>query len=127
MAHCQVPNGDFMNDLDLSAIGARIKGLRGEQTQKDFATLLGVGRTSVIRYESGERTPDAAFIAKCFSVLGVDPIWLLTGSGSGSTPVISPRKAALLNNYDHCNEGDKRALERHASLLSQQEIKIKTA
>lgn len=35
--------------------GERIRSIRGSRSQIEFAELLGIGRTTLIRYESGER------------------------------------------------------------------------
>lgn len=107
-----------MSDLDRVEIGARIRQLRGDMTQKELADRLGVGRTSVVRYEAGERTPDAEFIAKAHSVLGVDPIWLLTGAGTG-VPQLTSEESALLDNFRHSPPAAQKALKTTSDLLAQ--------
>lgn len=62
--------------------GAEIKRIRGEMSQGDFAAMMGVGRTTIIRYESNERAPDADFLIKINLVFGVDPTQLLLGKKS---------------------------------------------
>ena len=59
--------------------GAEIRRIRGERSQEEFADLLGVGRTTVIRYEKNERAPDAEFLIKLNIAFGVDPTYLLLG------------------------------------------------
>jgi transcriptional regulator with XRE-family HTH domain len=98
----------FLSELDTKEIGRRIRSLRGGATQQEFADRLAVGRTSIVRYEAGERTPDAEFIARAHSVLGADPIWLLTGCGE--VPVLSPDESALLDNYRNSQEAGKAAI-----------------
>jgi len=107
-----------MPDLDRMEIGARIRSIRGDMTQKDFGDRLGVGRTSVVRYEAGERTPDAEFIAKAYSVLGIDPIWLLTGAGSGA-PSLTPEETALVDNFRHSPPEARKAIKTTSDLLAQ--------
>lgn len=82
-----------MHTLDPVAIGGRIREVRGAATQAQFATRLGVGRVSVARYETGERTPDAEFIAKINSAYGVDPMWLLLGVSNVPTSAHLPPSA----------------------------------
>lgn len=100
-----------MNELETNEIGARIKKIRGQLTQKEFADLLGVGRTSVVRYESGERTPDAEFLVKLNVIYKVQPLWLLTGQGADiAGEKLTPAESILLNNYRHCLPEGKAAL-----------------
>lgn len=68
--------------LDPTQIGARLKSLRGNATQQEFASMLGVGRVSIARYETGARVPDAEFLLALALRLDVDPIWLLSGHGA---------------------------------------------
>lgn len=106
-----------MPDLDRVEIGSRIRQVRGDMTQKDFADRLGIGRTSVVRYEAGERSPDAEFIAKAHAVLGIDPIWLLTGLGVGA-PALTPEETALLDNFRHSPPAAQKALKETSVLFA---------
>lgn len=106
-----------MSDLDKKAIGARIKWVRAGATQQEFAARLSVGRTSIVRYEAGERTPDAEFIVRAGLILGIDPIWLLTGSGAA--PVLAPDEAALLDNYRNSPEAGKTAIKTTSAAFAQ--------
>lgn len=63
-------------------LGERLKKLRGDENQTTFGSRFGASRNTVMRYESGERTPDAAFIAALCKHYGVNPSWLLLGEGS---------------------------------------------
>lgn len=65
-----------------SPIGARIRELReGRQNQADFAYALGTSLSSIRRYETGERLPDAEFLLAAREKLGINPTWILTGEG----------------------------------------------
>lgn len=109
-----------MGEINKLEIGLRVKELRGKLTQQEFANLLGVGRVSIARYETGERTPDAEFLFKAQQILGADIVYLLTGIRSMSvTEQLSPREAALLDNYRHVeDENDKKLIERAAFLAA---------
>lgn len=111
--------------INSNEIGLRVKQLRGKMTQQEFADLLGLGRVTVTRYENGSRTPDAEFIAKANSILGVDPMWLLTGMGT--SPILNSRESALLDNYRNTNEQGQRALENTASAFAQSVSEKKAA
>lgn len=99
-----------MHTLDPKAIGARIREVRGGATQQQFAALLDVGRVSVARYETGERTPDAEFIVRLWLRCDIDPMWLLIGvptNPAENVPLeqppkklpLSPQEAELLDLY----------------------------
>ena len=60
-------------------LAGRIRQLRGGQSQVEFAKQLGIGRTTLIRYESGERVPDAEVLT-FWSERGIDIDYLLTGT-----------------------------------------------
>jgi len=105
-------------------IGGRLRQLRGEQTQQEFADLLGIGRTTLIRYESNDRVPDAELMLKLHLLYKVQPLWLLTGWGDKATGVkLTPRQHALLDNYENSDEKGKKIIEGAASLAAQSGIK----
>lgn len=98
-------------------LAGRIAWVRGEMRQEDFAARLGIGRTTLIRYESGERVPDAALLSMLVREFGVDASWLLLG-GEVPNQELTPREKTLLDNYRHSAEDGKRAVEATASALS---------
>lgn len=63
--------------------GERLKQIRNSHsmTHQDFAESLGITRLTVIRYENGERFPDAQFLLALHEKYFVDINWLLTGKG----------------------------------------------
>ena len=65
--------------FDAKMIGQRIKVIRGQQSQQEFADLLNIGRASLARYEVGDRPPDLEFAYKAHVICGVNPLWLMTG------------------------------------------------
>jgi transcriptional regulator with XRE-family HTH domain len=73
----------------VETIGSRLKVVRGAVSQKDFADLLGVSRSTLVRYEGDEGAPDAEFLIALFEKHGVDPTWLLTGRGKASRHLAS--------------------------------------
>ena len=62
-------------------IGERIKQLRGKERQELFAERFGVSRSTILRYESGYRDPDASFIIALCREYNVSANWLLFGEG----------------------------------------------
>lgn len=90
--------------------------------QTEFAIACGVKQLAQSNYETDKRNPDSAYLVSA-ARLGVDVTYLITGIRSPEQPageLLTPRKVALLDNYDHLTESDKAALERHALVLAQQ-------
>lgn len=70
-------------------IGDRLKGERERLrlSQEAFAKAGGVGRKTQFNYESGERAPDALYLAK-LAEIGVDVMYVVTG-GRDATALTS--------------------------------------
>lgn len=51
--------------------------------RKQLALALGVTRSAVDYWMSGERTPDTVTLERIAIVLGVKPSWLAFGEGEG--------------------------------------------
>lgn len=100
--------------------GERLRMIRGAETLESFAGLLEVSRSTLIRYESGERLPDIGVI---YSVLeehpNVSAQWLLYGdSSSGGIPVeLPPDERALLENYRRCTKTSQRMLVQTSAMF----------
>jgi transcriptional regulator with XRE-family HTH domain len=79
-----------------------------------------VSSKTLIRYESDERIPPSDFIQRLVLELGVDANWLLLGVGEPPKPELTPREAALLDNYRHIpSEEAKRSIETTSAYLAQ--------
>ncbi len=87
-------------------------------TQQQFAQRLGVSRNTLVRYEKGDRIPDATFLAQVISEFGIDANWLLLGVGEPPAPKLTPREAALLDNYRNSPAEEQRSLETMCALLA---------
>ena len=66
-------------------LGEKIRGLRGDMTQKEFAKLLGVSQGSVAKYESGRSFPKATVLRRIAALGGgtIEELLSETGSGRG--------------------------------------------
>ena len=62
-------------------IGGRIRHIRGELSQEDFATQIGVHKNAVGKYERDENIPGGDVLKRLYKVKAVNITWLLTGSG----------------------------------------------
>src|SRR5574343_158418 len=89
-------------------VGRRVQQIRAGAglNQRDFAVRLGISSGGISQIESGKAMPGGEFLLRVHQEFGVDVTWLLTGVSSGGgkvhdeTPALTPRQAALLNNYD---------------------------
>jgi len=61
----------------LSLFSTRLKTLRGDAKQAEFARRIGLPQNSYSRYESGERVPDIDTLSQMASSLNVSSDWLL--------------------------------------------------
>ncbi len=104
-------------------IGARLREERErlEMTQEAFGLAGGVLKRALIRYEKGERMPDAVFLA-AIAAAGADVLYILTGQRSSvaataTAPTIPPLahdEEILLDNYRN-SPPDARAAIKAAS------------
>lgn len=65
----------------METLGERLKKIRGKISREAFVSELGVHQNTYKNYENGDRNPDADFISAVVRVYGIDPGWLLTGTG----------------------------------------------
>ncbi|WP_081581639.1 helix-turn-helix domain-containing protein [Pararhodospirillum photometricum] len=65
--------------LEPETVGSRLRSVRGDMSQDDFATLLGVHKQTIGKYERGIVVPGGDVLARLRAVLGIDVNWLLTG------------------------------------------------
>ena len=70
----------------------RVKALRGNQTQREFAAVVGVPSSNVNRYEAGT-FPSYPFLRQIATKMGVSLNWLVLGRGRPYLP--KPRKQAV--------------------------------
>lgn len=83
------------------AIGDRLKEERSRLgfSQTDLAGAGGVGKTTQINYEKGERSPDASYLA-AVSEKGVDVLYVVTGERKAQVPgSLSADEAKLVERY----------------------------
>lgn len=78
-------------------LSSRIKELRKIKgyTQKDFASLIGVGQTTVANYESGIRVPDTDKLDKIADLFEVTVDYLLGREDNAETSIMKPKDEAV--------------------------------
>lgn len=77
----------------MSSFGDRLKEVRGELTQAEFADILGIPQVTLGNYERGRNEPRFEFIEKVCSRFEINVEWLLFGTGNrrgGPTGVAKP-------------------------------------
>ena len=89
-------------------------------SQQALAEKCGVTARSQRNYESGERNPDAAYLA-AFASAGADVLYVITGQRSqaaAEVDLLPSDERVLVDAYRRCNAEAKRNLIQTAALLS---------
>jgi transcriptional regulator with XRE-family HTH domain len=82
------------------SVGDRLRQVRGDMTQDAFAQLLGIGRTTLVRYEKGERPLDSDLLTRLWVLFKTDALWLLTGIGERTAgEILTTDERDLLRRY----------------------------
>jgi len=79
----------------------RLKKLRGNITQKEYAKSLGISLGAYQNYESGKRVPKPAILSRIAQKSGVGVDWL----GRGSLKSLAEKVVALSIESTHIHEG----------------------
>lgn len=77
--------------------GERIRHLRGNLSQAEFAANLGVNKELIGKYERGLNTPGGDILKKMREVTGVSLNWLLTGDGDVFVQSVESRSSQYQN------------------------------
>lgn len=68
-------------DIDLQAVGQRIRKLRSQVTQEDFARSLRISQAQLSKYELGQSALPLGALVKLAQQSGCTTDWILTGKG----------------------------------------------
>jgi len=69
------------SEVDLKAIGKRIRQLRGRVTQEEFAQVLRISQAQLSKYELGQSAPPLGVLSKLAKDFGKSVDWILSGKG----------------------------------------------
>lgn len=105
----------------------RLKMLRGDIPQADFAKVYGLSKNTLWGYENGTSIPKISFLKRLAEDFGVTTDWLLFGDKGAPKPALTARESALLANYRASPEEGRRSLETTSALLAQSKKKMKKA
>lgn len=86
-------------------------------SQQAFAEHCGIAARSQRNYESGERLPDAGYLAALVA-LGVDVVYVLTGEKDPAVPSLDAAEQVLIDSYRRCKPEARQHLIQTAALLS---------
>ena len=75
----QAPGGKLLHPS--ATLGDRLKALRGDLKQEDFAKAIAINRDSLRAYETGRSLPNAKVLAEICTKFSTNPQWLLLGEG----------------------------------------------
>jgi transcriptional regulator with XRE-family HTH domain len=67
--------------IDLEAIGQRIRQLRDETIQEEFARMLRISQAQLSKYELGQTAPPLGLLTRLSEACGKSVDWILTGKG----------------------------------------------
>lgn len=101
-------------------IGERLKEERQliRLNQTDLAEQCGVSKNTQLAYEKGERSPDAAYLAKA-AALEMDVLYVVTGERKPlPNTCLSSDPAAFFEVYQQVSESDREVLFRTAQAFA---------
>ena len=67
------------SSLDLKAIGARVRALRGGSLQDEFAPKVGISQGQLSKVESGKMAPTLEMLVRLANRSGKSLDWIVTG------------------------------------------------
>lgn len=100
-------------EIRANGIGLRLKHerLRLGLSQREFGEVGGVEANSQGKYESGKRLPKSDYLA-AVAVLGVDVLFVLTGTPASAITSLSNSESVVLGNYRSLAEEDQATISR---------------
>jgi transcriptional regulator with XRE-family HTH domain len=66
------------SEVDLRAVGSRIRQLRSQTTQEEFASLLGISQAQLSKYELGLSAPPLGVLVRLTNLFDKQIDWILT-------------------------------------------------
>ncbi len=62
------------------SLGDRIRRIRGQMSRERFSELSGISKNTLVNYETGKSSPDAAYLNRLLELFpDINPKWLLVG------------------------------------------------
>ncbi len=100
-------------------LGARLREERQrlKLSQVVLAKEVAVSKPTMIAWEKGNTSPTAVQMSR-MSELGFDVLYVLTGQRVFEESDLSRDEAALLDNYRHLDDADKKSIQRVSSAMA---------
>ena len=67
------------SELNLQALGQRVRQMRGSDTQEEFARALNISQAQLSKYELGQSALSLSLVVKLAERCGRTTDWILTG------------------------------------------------
>lgn len=74
------------------AVGSRIRKIRGERTQKTFASMMDATQSYISDLERGKCLPSVSFLGRLKEASGRSYGWILTGKEEPAVPFTPPEE-----------------------------------
>ena len=88
-----------LDALDFKAVGARLKELRLNTTQVEWARMANVDQGYVSQTETGKTKPSLKYLASVSATSGCSIHWILTGTGKKYLPLKHPKVKDAVQGY----------------------------
>lgn len=86
----------------MADISERLKDVRGNVSQTEFAQIFGLHRNTLVKYETGTQLPTTDFITQLCNKYNISSDWLLFGVGSKERGSIPPEdKSRIVSCVDN--------------------------
>ncbi|RLM12849.1 helix-turn-helix domain-containing protein [Gibbsiella quercinecans] len=105
-------------------IGRRLKEVRErlDLSQEAFGEIGGVKKLAQLKYEKGDRVPDADYLAR-LSNAGIDILYIISGVRSVQ-PDISPEEQRLVENYRAMDDAARLNIQAVGDAFAQSKPKL---
>ena len=95
-----------MKKKELKTLGERLRHLRGDMTQSEFADILRIKQAMISRYEANKETPSPKVLLRIAQFSGKSIEWLLTGKELLAPPGSGKAKRLAAKTTRHMTRED---------------------
>lgn len=81
--------------ISKEAVGSRIRKIRGERTQKTFASMMDATQSYISDLERGKCLPSVSFLGRLKEASGRSYGWILTGKEEPAVPFTPPEEKEI--------------------------------
>lgn len=88
------------------------------RSQRKFAEILGINQITLVNYELGKREPGFSLVKKIIEFTGVNPQWLLMGTG----PQIETCEVSVYTLYPNIPKDDRDSLAEMLMIMNSSRV-----